>query len=149
MCAPVVSPIKELAAYTNTFGVRALSGGFVPLLGREFVYIAAITAVNPAVTQWCANKGGSAWYGVGGAFTVGLCAGILSAPLQTLSAMQKSETNRGSSLRKVLQQEIFSDGCISGLQRLYFGGLTRSVRTGAAGVLYYTYRSVLTPQASS
>ena len=141
--ATLFKPFREISAYTRANGVRALFGGFWPLLGREFCYISAITAVNPVVTAHLAADGHVS-RGVAGAFAVGAAAGIVSAPLQTLSAMQKSETHRGDTVRVLLQRHIFGVGGLpSGINRLFFGAATRSCRTGCAGVLYYGWRKVL------
>ena len=143
----LVLPMKELLAYTRMHGIKALFGGFLPLMGREFCYIAAITAVNPAVTGWLGEGSGTngSAQGVAGAFAVGACAGIVSAPLQTLSAMQKSESHRGVGLQQILKRHIFCDGALQGMHRLFFGAAIRSCRTGCAGVLYYSFRTLLTP----
>ncbi len=79
-------------------------------LAREFIYIAAITAVNPIVTKYVAERTQShgpstSDESVGmlkkhslpalSAFGVGCTAGILSAPCQTMNALMKSEKHRG------------------------------------------------------
>jgi hypothetical protein len=131
---------------TGEHGTRALFGGFSPLLAREFIYISAITAVNPIVTSWVGGEDGGSRSGIarGGAaaFGVGCTAGVISAPCQTLNAVMKSEAHRHISMRKHLHA-FFADGFAGGVQRLYFGALTRSVRCGGAGVLYFGYRKLL------
>jgi len=85
-------------------------------------------------------------HGVAGAFLVGGCAGIVSAPFQTLSAIQKSETHRNVGLRTILLDEVVCNGARHGMYRLFFGAAIRSVRCGCAGTLYYSYRCLLTPK---
>lgn len=82
-------------------------------LTREFIYIAAITAVNPIVTKYVAERTQSYrnskqetaaavgllhkhFFPALSAFGVGCTAGVLSAPCQTLNALMKSEKHRGA-----------------------------------------------------
>lgn len=80
-------------------------------LTREFIYIAAITAVNPIVTKYVSERT-HAYRSSGrdeaegllekhglpalSAFGVGCTAGVLSAPCQTMNALMKSEKHRGA-----------------------------------------------------
>jgi hypothetical protein len=75
------------------------------------------------------------------AFGVGCSAGVLSAPCQTMNALMKSEAHRGVPMSAHISR-FFEPGVMQGVHRLYFGALTRSVRCGGAGVLYYSYRQV-------
>ena len=140
---PLLTPLREIAAYTREAGAAALFGGFTPLLAREFIYIAAITAVNPIVTSYVSQRAESSAGGAGAAllpaaaaFGVGCTAGVLSAPCQTMNALMKSEKHRGVRMSEHLRR-IFRKGARQGVWRLYYGALTRSVRCGGAGVLYY------------
>lgn len=120
----ISQPMREIAAYTRQYGLRALFGGFTPLLAREFIYIGAITGANPVVTRsvMAAAPAAAPGLAVGGmtAFGVGAAAGIISAPCQTLNAMMKSEVHRGESVRAVLRP-IFELGLLSAVHRLYAG----------------------------
>ena len=146
---PLLQPLHEIVAYTKAEGVRALFGGFTPLLAREFIYISAITAVNPMVTDYVAERVTNVHRGNGqgvealaaplAAFGVGCTAGVLSAPCQTMNAVMKSELHRGVPMGTHLRN-FFAHGPVQGVHRLYFGAMVRSVRCGGAGVLYFSYR---------
>jgi hypothetical protein len=191
--SPLLQPLREILEYKRRHGLRALFGGFTPLLAREFIYIAAITAVNPVVSSWAVGNERSAGAAAvkgddrhrhlavlkGGlaAFSVGCTAGVLSAPCQTLNAMMKSESHRCTSMSTLVNERdrllavytytirlcapaditlveglmlarccveqvrgFFAQGWAAGVHRLYFGAMTRSVRCGGAGVLYFGYR---------
>ena len=144
---PLLQPLKQILAYRREHGTRALYAGFTPLLGREFIYIAAITAVNPTVSSWAIGNGTAhddhfaLFRGGLAAFSVGCTAGVLSAPCQTLNAMMKTERYRCSSVATIVRG-MFAQGWASGFHRLYFGAMTRSVRCGGAGVLYFGYRRI-------
>ena len=105
--------MPEIAQYTSKYGTRALFQGFASLALREFTYISAITVVNPIVTAKLTelqqgqggpsagfSSAGKAW-GFLGAFSVGMSAGIISAPIQTINAMSKDERNRGKSVGEI------------------------------------------------
>ena len=74
----------------------------------RFIYIAAITAVNPIVTQYVADHTSAGRSTADGtvisrhslpalaAFGVGCSAGLLSAPCQTMNALMKSEAHRAN-----------------------------------------------------
>ena len=152
---PLLTPLREIAAYTREAGAAALFGGFTPLLAREFIYIAAITAVNPIVTSYVSQRADSSAGGAGAAllpaaaaFGVGCTAGVLSAPCQTMNALMKSEKHRGVRMSEHLRR-IFGKGARQGVWRLYYGALTRSVRCGGAGVLYYVRGTPLGPTTST
>ena len=152
---PLLTPLREIAAYTREAGAAALFGGFTPLLAREFIYIAAITAVNPIVTSYVSQRAESSAGGAGAAllpaaaaFGVGCTAGVLSAPCQTMNALMKSEKHRGVRMSEHLRR-IFGKGARHGVWRLYYGALTRSVRCGGAGVLYYVRGTPLGPTTST
>ena len=144
---PISAPVKEIYQYAQLHGVRALYGGAVPLLCRELCYITAITIANPLVTSWVekpGKHGGSAHaplFGLLGAFSVGLTAGLVTAPFQTLNAVMKSESHRGKSMRALLR-DMFGNGMAAGVHRLWYGAATRSLRTAGAGMLYFTYRKI-------
>eukprot|EP00802_Teleaulax_amphioxeia_P019525 Tamp_19764.p1 GENE.Tamp_19764~~Tamp_19764.p1 ORF type:complete len:257 (-),score=50.01 Tamp_19764:470-1198(-) len=139
---PLLAPIKEIYQYAHANGIRALYAGAVPLLMRELCYITAITIANPLVTASIEKRtggaAGTAW-GLLGAFSVGCTAGLTTAPFQTLNAVMKSESHRGVALSAILRS-MFDKGLVAGVHRLWYGAATRSLRTGGAGMLYYSYR---------
>eukprot|EP00051_Salpingoeca_urceolata_P009792 m.118985 g.118985 ORF g.118985 m.118985 type:complete len:302 (-) comp16449_c1_seq1:128-1033(-) len=164
----LLQPARDIAAYSRAHGLRALYSGFFPLLAREASYIIAITAVTPLVSrqaqQWTFGDGSNSSPSAGdgtnrdssaavaayvrgavASFLVGTAAGVFSAPFQTLNAMMKSEVNRGRNLPSLLT-DMFARGRVAGVQRLYFGAATRSLRTGFACVLYHSYRTLLQKQ---
>jgi hypothetical protein len=129
--------------YTKQNGFRALAAGTVPLAGREALYVTSITIVNPIATAYLtADKDDSYahWKGVMAAFGVGLVTGMVTAPLQTLSAMLKFDKNRGKSMMDLLRN-MYAPGFIAGTNRIFFGAGTRSVRLGGAGILYFEARN--------
>ncbi|EKX33125.1 hypothetical protein GUITHDRAFT_120692 [Guillardia theta CCMP2712] len=135
---------SHVFCYTKTHGLRALYGGVTPLFLREFVYVFAITVANPQVTKLVEREihafkmeRHASIFGGFGAFLIGTSAGLVTAPFQTLNALMKSEANRGQRMLHVLQ-EMFQRGALPGINRLWYGAATRSMRTGGAGVLYYS-----------
>ena len=60
----------------------------------------------------------------------------------------KSEKHRGVRMSEHLRR-IFGKGARQGVWRLYYGALTRSVRCGGAGVLYYVRGTPLGPATST
>jgi len=145
-----VEPLRAINAYQKTHGMRALYKGYVPLAAREFIYIASITVVNPYIVQCCDHLWGSRANtgtanllpGIVASFSVGFTAGMCSAPFQTVNAMMKDERNATRSLPELLNKDIFSKGLSGSLHRLFYGAGTRSLRTGGAGLLYFTWRRV-------
>jgi len=143
----LTAPGRDIAAYVRTNGMRALYAGTIPLILRECLYITAVTVASPVVTQRVSDYNHDASASLrmaastAGAFTVGAAAGMASAPFQTVSAMMKSEENKGRKMDSILRQ-IFKKGLGQGLHRLWFGAATRSVRTGCASILYFQARNV-------
>jgi len=120
------SGASGILSYAQRRGARGLMKGFGMLWGRETVYIAAVTGLNPLF---------AGRHGVLAAFAVGFGAGMISAPLQTLNVVMKSEANVSASLMDVVRSERL------GVRRLWKGSLPRSLRTGLAGILWYRARS--------
>ena len=56
--------------------------------------------------------------------------------------MAKSERWRGVPTAAIARREIAPLGVVGGAQRLFYGALTRSARTGCACVLYFAYRAL-------
>ena len=143
----LTAPGRDIAAYVRTNGLRALYAGTLPLIGRECLYITAVTVASPIVTRKVQeyNTGASTSLTMAastlGAFTVGAAAGMASAPFQTVSAMMKSEANKGRTIVSIWK-ECFAKGALQGVHRLCFGAATRSVRTGCASILYFQARNV-------
>ena len=145
----VARPAREIIAYARAHGAARLADGFGPLLARECVYIAGITWVSPLASAYAAGDGDRQGRAAAAAFGVGVCAGLITAPFQTVSALLKHDrlTPTGTiciaaeskTVMGVLRS-IFSPGWVPGIHRLYFGAATRSVRTGGAATLYYFAR---------
>ena len=139
-------PVLELAAYTHEFGARRLFAGTAPLFVREGIYIFAVSTGTPALAALLlapagGGEGGGreAWRdGAALAFGVGLLAGVVSAPAQTLSAMLKYDG--GPATLRAALREIYAPGWAGGTRRIFYGSATRALRVGGAGVLYYSYR---------
>ena len=143
---PFLRPLQEIRRYASVHGVRPLFGGFTPLLAREFIYISAVTVVNPIATTYARSKSSSWACGAAAAFSVGMCAGLISAPLQTLNALTKDERHRSKPFSSIWRSEIApEEGTPLGrvAQRLFYGAFVRSLRTGSANVLYFSARLLL------
>ncbi|KAH9260868.1 hypothetical protein BASA81_001335 [Batrachochytrium salamandrivorans] len=119
-------PVVDLVRYAQKHGMRRLYGGFLPLWARETIYVSATMVLNP---WWTTTGMGEGAAGVNclKAFALGFSAGMISAPCQTLSVMAKDEVPHREKLT---------------LNRLFYGSMTRSIRTGAAGVLWFLARRV-------
>ena len=68
----------------------------------------------------------------------GMLAGVVSAPAQTLSAMLKYDG--GPATLRAALAEVYAPGWAAGTRRIFYGSLTRALRVGGAGVLYWSYR---------
>ena len=131
--------------YTAKNGVGALFGGTVPLALREGAYVTSITIVNPIVTEYFVGRSSgegssSHWKGIASAFSVGMATGLITAPLQTVSAMMKFDKNRGQTAMDLIRK-MYKPGVLQGTNRIFFGAGTRSVRIGGAGILYFEART--------
>ncbi|GBG26383.1 Hypothetical Protein FCC1311_026042 [Hondaea fermentalgiana] len=140
------NPLKAMRAYQQAHGMRALYKGLSCVVLREFIYIASITVVNPYAVRYSeqltSNSSFSRAAETMAAFSVGFTAGMVSAPVQTVNAMMKDERNRSSGLADIVRRDL-SQGFVGNVRRLYFGSFIRSLRCGGAGVLYHTWRTVL------
>lgn len=116
-------PVVDLVRYAQKHGARRLYGGLLPLWARETIYVSATMVLNP----WWTTSEGAAGVNCLKAFALGFSAGMISAPCQTLSVMAKDEVPHRDKLT---------------LKRLFYGSMTRSIRTGAAGVLWFLARRV-------
>ena len=134
-------PFMDVLFYAKTKGVsRLMFSGLLPLWARETIYVSAVTILNPMMTTTeNSSSSSSLLTKCFSAFSIGFCAGMITAPIQTLNVMQKDERNVGQSIRRLVfpppEQGGFS------IQRLFFGAGSRSFRTGAAGVLWFLSRS--------
>ena len=162
--APMTAPVRQIRAYARAHGAATLFDGFAPFFARELVYIAAIVVVNPLVTGAAAARfgsdggpggGGARGAAVASAFGVGWAAGWITAPFQTLSALQKHDVNRGVSVPQHVRSMFYPAAgstasaagelnAWQGMRRLFFGAGIRSIRTGCAGVLYFQARHYVT-----
>lgn len=139
-------PIADVVHYAKTKGVRRLiTSGLGPLWARETIYVAAVTVLNPMMTT--NNPKSSMVEKCVSAFGIGFCAGMISAPLQTLNVMQKDERNAGRSLNDIFLSK--RPGEEFSLKRMFYGSATRSLRTGAAGVLWFVSRAEVSQLRSS
>ena len=140
----IFGPLRNILSYQQQYGVRALwMSGLGPLLAREVTYVLSITAVGPWVSNYVMGSDHSqVLAGALSSFLVGLGAGIISAPCQTLNAMCKSERNRGVTAWTLFRRDIQPLGFQAGVHRLFFGATTRALRCGAATTLYFGYRLV-------
>lgn len=135
----LLAPVQEIGNYVNKNGLRALYGGYVPLAMRELIYIGSVAVMNPLIISPTQDLP----TGMGQSFALGYISGMLSAPFQTINVICKDETNRGIGVVKVFHEQIVQhenrrlDGMV---KRLFYGAMTRSVRTGSASVLYYVWR---------
>ena len=129
------NPLQSITGYLREFGVQKLYKGVSPLIGREFVYITSITVLTPYVAARTDVP-------LVAAFSIGVCAGIASAPFQTLSAMAKDEKRVNQSLRSIFSEVLESPNAV---HRLFYGAGTRSLRTGLAGCLWHLSRTHFAP----
>ena len=147
---PFLRSVTEIAKYQQMFGWRALFQGFLPLYCRESIYVAAITAVGPILASKLsslsigAQEESMTLAGALGTFSVGVLAGVISAPMQTMNVVAKDERYRGFSLRAAFATEIWTaeSNIFKVVHRLMFGSAIRSVRCGCASTLYYFYRNL-------
>ncbi len=142
----LLQPLFSIIQYRRENGIRLLYKGYSPLASREFIYISAISVVNPRAVHLCANKDIPGWMG---AFAVGFSAGMISAPLQTLNAIMKDERNKSRDLKEIFRSDVLSKGIKNGIHRLFYGAATRSVRCGGAGILYHFWRDKTAPMSVS
>lgn len=146
-------PFHAMGEYVVKFGPKRLFGGFVWLWSRETVYVAAVSVLNPALTSYVGKVNSKDDAGMihakksAVAFGVGFGAGMISAPLQTLNVLKKDEASKGFTLTQLLRIDeatFRSKTTVTTLaRRLFFGSASRSVRTGAAGVLWFNCRHIV------
>jgi hypothetical protein len=127
--------VVDIIRFTRKHGLKRLYGGFLPLWLREIVYVTATTVLNP---YWTSLASEDVSGNCAKAFVLGFSAGMLSAPFQTLSVVGKDE--RGLSMMR---------NVVGSPKRLFFGSLTRSIRTGMAGILWFLSRKVADEQYAS
>jgi hypothetical protein len=139
--SPLLRPFLEIQQYVRINGVSPLFAGTFPLMCREGMYISSITIVSPLLTVEMKRRFEGWWVGPATAVGIGLGVGFLTAPFQTVSAMLKYDHNKGMTTTSLLRK-MFANGIMPGIDRLWYGAATRSVRIGGAGLLYYEMRLI-------